>query len=53
MGTDSLADNKFVQVEHYIRQAINNGIYQPEDKLPSIRQLVVDLKVSKNTVIRA
>ncbi|ANW26179.1 transcriptional regulator [Vibrio coralliilyticus] len=53
MGTDSLADNKFVQVEHYIRQAIHNGIYQPEDKLPSIRQLVADLNVSKNTVIRA
>ena len=53
MGTGSITDNKFVQVGQYIRQAIHNGIYQPEDKLPSIRQLVADLKVSKNTVIRA
>ncbi|MGF1695657.1 PLP-dependent aminotransferase family protein [Vibrio lamellibrachiae] len=45
--------NKYDQVEQYLRQAITAGIYQTDDKLPSIRQLSSDLQVSKNTVIRA
>ncbi|MCK6264414.1 PLP-dependent aminotransferase family protein [Vibrio sp. ZSDE26] len=45
--------NKYDQVEQHLRQAINAGVYQANDKLPSIRQLSTDLKVSKNTVIRA
>ncbi|PMJ90640.1 PLP-dependent aminotransferase family protein [Vibrio sp. 10N.261.55.A7] len=45
--------NKYDQVEKSLRRAITAGIYQAGDKLPSIRQLSLDLKVSKNTVIRA
>lgn len=45
--------NKYLQVEKYVKQAIENGLFQPEDKLPSIRQLCDKLDVSKNTVIRA
>ncbi|WP_295903998.1 PLP-dependent aminotransferase family protein [uncultured Vibrio sp.] len=45
--------NKYDQVEKSLRLAITAGIYQTGDKLPSIRQLSLDLKVSKNTVIRA
>ena len=56
MGTDlasTLDANKYLIVEKHLKQAINNGVYQPDDKLPSIRQLSTELKVSKNTVIRA
>ncbi|MGC9401225.1 PLP-dependent aminotransferase family protein [Vibrio genomosp. F10] len=45
--------NKYDRIERYLRQAITAGVYQPEDKLPSIRQLSTDKNVSKNTVIRA
>lgn len=53
MGTDCHNEAKFTQVEHHIRHAIRRGVYQPDDRLPSIRQLGADLHVSKNTVIRA
>ena len=56
MGTDlasTLDANKYLIVEKHLKQAISNGVYQPDDKLPSIRQLSTELKVSKNTVIRA
>lgn len=52
MGTDSLADNKFVQVEHHIRQAIHNGIYQLKTNCHR-SPTGYRLNVSKNTVIRA
>ncbi|MDN3612480.1 PLP-dependent aminotransferase family protein [Vibrio ostreicida] len=53
MGTDKSSLNKFAQVEQYIVEAISQGVFQSDDKLPSIRQLGRDLNVSKNTVIRA
>lgn len=54
MGTDQPTFNtKYHLVKRYIVNAIESGIFQHGDKLPSIRQLVSDLKVSKNTVIRA
>ncbi|WP_171051924.1 PLP-dependent aminotransferase family protein [Vibrio rotiferianus] len=56
MGTDlasTLDANKYLIVEKHLKQAISNRVYQPDDKLPSIRQLSTELKVSKNTVIRA
>jgi len=45
--------NKYLQVETYIKQAIDKGVFRAEDKLPSIRHLCEQLDVSKNTVIRA
>ncbi len=47
------AHNKYLMVEHYIRQKIATGLLSNEDKLPSIRALSQTLTVSKNTVIRA
>ncbi|WP_341664816.1 PLP-dependent aminotransferase family protein [Vibrio sp.] len=44
---------KFLLVKQFIEERINSGIYQHGEKLPSIRQLSLTLKVSKNTVIRA
>ncbi|KOO04325.1 aminotransferase-like domain-containing protein [Vibrio nereis] len=55
MGTDKAQDtvSKFHYVESTLKQAITEGVYELNDKLPSIRQLSLELKVSKNTVIRA
>ena len=55
MGTDKAQDaaSKFHHVESILKKAINDGVYELNDKLPSIRQLSLELKVSKNTVIRA
>ena len=47
------AGNKYVMVENHIKVRINAGQLTHEDKLPSIRSLSNELKVSKNTVIRA
>lgn len=56
MGTDFVKINglgKYQQVETLLKSAINNGVYETDDKLPSIRELSSELDVSKNTVIRA
>ncbi|WP_282176110.1 PLP-dependent aminotransferase family protein [Vibrio nereis] len=55
MGTDKAQDtvSKFHHVESTLKQAITEGVYELNDKLPSIRKLSLELKVSKNTVIRA
>ncbi|WP_180801544.1 aminotransferase-like domain-containing protein [Vibrio parahaemolyticus] len=56
MGTDFLGSgegNKYLVVEKKLKQAINGGVYQADDRLPSIRSLSQELNVSKNTVIRA
>ncbi|MDF4855423.1 winged helix-turn-helix domain-containing protein, partial [Vibrio parahaemolyticus] len=56
MGTDLLGSgegNKYLVVEKHLKQAINDGVYQADDRLPSIRSLSQELNVSKNTVIRA
>lgn len=56
MGTDVasiLNSSKYLSVEKHLKQAINNGVYQTHDKLPSIRQLSTELNVSKNTIVRA
>ncbi len=56
MGTDlskSTDMSKYLQVERILRSAIDNGVYQHNDKLPSIRQLVDELGFGKNTIIRA
>lgn len=48
-----IGEKKYLRVEQHLRHGMDNGVYLPEDKLPSIRQLGLDLNVSKNTVIRA
>ncbi|MDN3682213.1 PLP-dependent aminotransferase family protein [Vibrio tapetis subsp. quintayensis] len=48
-----IGEKKYLLVEQHLRNGMNNGVYLPDDKLPSIRQLSIDLHVSKNTVIRA
>ena len=55
MGTDlyRVKQSKYQSVIDYLRNAIESGVFQSGDKLPSIRQLSERLSVSKNTVIRA
>ncbi len=47
------ATTKYRKVESYIRRLIDSRVFQPHDKLPSIRQLCSELNLGKNTVIRA
>ncbi|EGQ7983097.1 PLP-dependent aminotransferase family protein [Vibrio vulnificus] len=55
MGTDErdITHNKYLVVEQYVRSAIQSGLFQHDERLPSIRRLQQELSVSKNTVIRA
>ena len=45
--------NKYLAVEQHIKSQIEHGILHVDDRLPSIRQLSIQLSMSKNTVIRA
>jgi len=38
------------EVENKLREAINTGVYQPNDKLPAERELVDQFQVSRSTV---
>ena len=48
-----VSGNKYLATEQHIKAQIDKGLFQPDDRLPSIRQLSEQLGVSKNTVIRA
>jgi GntR family transcriptional regulator len=41
------------QIEDQIRMGIASGLLKPEDKLPTVRWLAVELTVNPNTVIKA
>jgi GntR family transcriptional regulator len=43
----------YVQIMDEIRRAVVLGTLAPEDPLPSVRQLAVDLRVNPNTVAQA
>lgn len=43
----------FEQIESQVEKYILSGILKPEDKLPSIRELTVQLGVNPNTISRA
>ena len=42
----------YIQLKEKIKLAIATGEYQPEERLPTVRQLAVDLKINPNTVSR-
>ena len=42
----------YAQLERAIRVAIATGKLQPGDKLPTVRQLAVDLRINANTVAK-
>src|SRR5581483_6890279 len=41
------------QIIHQLRHAIETGLLQPGDGLPSVRSLALELVVSPNTVVKA
>jgi len=41
------------QIIEQVKFAIARGVLKPGDRLPTVRQLAVDLSVNPNTVIRA
>lgn len=41
------------QIIQQVKFGIANGSLQPGDRLPTVRQLAVDLSINPNTVIRA
>jgi GntR family transcriptional regulator len=43
----------YLQIMDEIRRAVVLGTLQPEDALPSARQLAVDLRINPNTVAQA
>ncbi len=43
----------YVQIMDQIKNLIANGELQPEDQLPTVRQLASDLRVNFNTIARA
>ena len=43
----------FIQITNQIKYSIAMGAYRPEDKLPSVRELALRLRVNPNTVVKA
>lgn len=43
----------FRQIAEQIRQAVDAGVYQPEEALPSLRAMALKIRVNPNTVQRA
>lgn len=43
----------YVQLEEQIKTAIASGVLQPGDRLPTVRELAVELTINPNTVARA
>lgn len=42
----------YLQIANYVSENILLGKWQPEDKIPSVRDLAVEMQVNPNTVIR-
>ena len=43
----------FLQIKDRLKSDILNGVFSPRDKIPSVRQLALDMSVNPNTVQRA
>ena len=43
----------YVQIEEYIRENILNEKLESDERVPSIREMAVDMEVNPNTVMRA
>lgn len=43
----------YVQIEEQVKTAITAGVLEPGDRLPTVRELAVELTINPNTVARA
>lgn len=43
----------FIQIVNQLKYSVAMGAYRPDDKLPSVRQLAVELRLNPNTIARA
>lgn len=43
----------YAQITDNLRQQISAGVLQPEDRLPSVRELAAQLAINPNTIQRA
>jgi GntR family transcriptional regulator len=43
----------YLQIVQQVKQAVSLGILQPGDQLPTVKDVVADLAINPNTVLRA
>jgi len=43
----------YLQIVEQVERMVATGLFQPEDQLPTVRQLAAELRVNFNTVARA
>ena len=48
-----IAEPIYIQIAAEVRRAVATGALRPDDPLPSVRQLAVELRVNPNTVQQA
>ena len=49
-GGDEMAQFKYIQLAEKLRKAIKDGVWLPDERLPSIRQLAQQYQLSKISV---
>ncbi|HZU80076.1 MAG TPA: GntR family transcriptional regulator [Acidimicrobiales bacterium] len=43
----------YLQIVHQVRQALRLGVLQPGDRLPTVKEVVAQLAINPNTVLKA
>ncbi len=43
----------YLQIVYQVKRAAASGLLKPEDQMPSVRELAVDLTVNPNTIVKA
>jgi DNA-binding transcriptional regulator YhcF (GntR family) len=43
----------YVQISEYVYSRVLSGAWEPEERIPSVRELAVELEVNPNTVLRS
>lgn len=53
ISQDMQKGNIFLQIGELIKERILIGEYKPDDKIPSVRDLAIEMEVNPNTAMRA
>lgn len=43
----------YIQISEYVYSQVLSGAWEPEERIPSVRELAVELEVNPNTVLRS